>query len=58
MHPLTTLVALALCAGVPAVVVAQQEADTLYRPEGEAPRFPAGGGPRVLRLMRWHAGPG
>jgi hypothetical protein len=48
MHPLTTLVALALCAGVPAAAVAQQEADTLYGPEVGAPWFPAGGGPLVL----------
>jgi hypothetical protein len=48
MHPLTRLLALALLAGVAPAVGAQQEADTLYRPDVGAPRFPEGGGPLVL----------
>jgi hypothetical protein len=48
MHPLTRLLALALWAGVAPAGGAQQEADTLYRPDFGAPRFPEGSGPLVF----------
>ena len=50
MHPWSKLVALAFWIGATATAGAQQEADTVFRPDVGSPRF-------VLHLIRWLAGP-